>query len=195
MQSGSAMAICRFTLQTTSTDSTQNTKSNCRSTSARLVPVKRSRGRCSMHGLVIIMTLILTSHSLCFCATDRLKLSRYVLEDLLNCKVDCWIIVCIQTGAQGNPTEASYSDQARSIALYRNDCGIATESWRMVGEIYHILQGTISGSSFCDKVMSDNLSESRPLHYFDTHRGDFGISFNETNQVLSVPWYGVVHYS
>ena len=31
---------------------------------------------------------------------DRLELSRYILEDLLNCKVDCGVIVCIRSGAK-----------------------------------------------------------------------------------------------
>jgi hypothetical protein len=127
--------------------------------------------------------------------TDRLELSQYILEDLLNCKVDCRIIVCIRSGAKGDETEASYSDQARSIASSRNNSGITTELWRMSGEMYHVLQGTISRSSFSNKVMTGNLSESRFLHYFHTCRGDFGISFNGTNKVLSVPWYDVIHYS
>ena len=97
--------------------------------------------------------------------TNRLKLSRYILEDLLNCKVDCCIIVCIWSGAKGDETEASYSDQARSIASSRNNSGITTELWRMSGDMYHVLQGTISRSSFSNEVMTGNLSESRFLHY------------------------------
>ncbi|KAL3771989.1 hypothetical protein ACHAW5_004671 [Stephanodiscus triporus] len=127
--------------------------------------------------------------------TDRRELSRYVLEDLLRCTVDCRIIVCIRSGAQGDPTEASYSKQARSIASSRNDSGISTEMWSMSGEMYYVLQGTISRSSFSDEVMSGNLSESHFVHYYDTRHGDFGISFNGTNQVLSVPWDDVIHYS
>ena len=110
--------------------------------------------------------------------SDRLELSQYILEDLLNCIVDCRIIVCIRSGAKGDETEASYSDQARSIASSRNNSGITTELWRMSADMYHILQGTISRSSFSDEVMTDNLSESRFLHYFHTRRGDFGILFN-----------------
>ena len=110
--------------------------------------------------------------------TDRLELSQYILEDLLNCKVDCCIIMCIWSGAKGNETEASYSDQARSIASSRNNSGVTTELWRMSGEMYHALQGTISRSSFSNEVMTGNLSKSRFLHYFHTRRGNFGILFN-----------------
>ena len=124
--------------------------------------------------------------------TDRLELSQYILEDLLNCKVDCRIIVCIRSGAKGNETEASYSDQARSIASSRNNSGITTVLWRMSADMYHVLQGTISRSSFSDEVMTDNLFESRFLHYFHTRRGDFGILFNGKNNVLTVPWYDVI---
>jgi hypothetical protein len=117
--------------------------------------------------------------------TDRLELSQYILKDLLNCKVDCRIIMCIWSGAKGDETEASYSDQARSIASSRNSSGITTELWRMSGEMYHVLQGTISRSSFSNEVMTGNLSESRFLHYFHTCRGDFGISFNGTNKGIN----------
>ena len=111
--------------------------------------------------------------------TDRLKLSQYVFKDLLNCKVDCRIIVCIWTGAQGNPTKALYSNQTPSTALCQNECGIATDLWRMSGEIYHLLQGTISRSSFCDKVISGNLSESCFLHYFDTRCGWYFVQWDK----------------
>jgi hypothetical protein len=101
--------------------------------------------------------------------------------------------VCVQSGAQGNPTEESYSDQGQSIALGHNKRGIATESWRMSGELYYVLQGTISRLSFRDEVTSNNLSESRLLHYFNTRRGDFGILFDGSNQELSVPWHDVIY--
>ena len=167
MQSGLAAAICRFTLQTTLFDSKHNTKSNCCSTSARHVPVERSWQWCSMYGLVIIVTLIVTSHCLCFCVIRRIASNSPDMFSKICSTVKLivlFIIMCIWSGAQGDPTEALYFNQARSITLCRNECSIATESWRMLGEIYHVLQETISRSSFCDKVMSGNLSESRFLH-------------------------------
>jgi hypothetical protein len=37
--------------------------------------------------------------------TNRHKLSRYVLEDVLTCPVGCCLIVCIHEGANGSPTK------------------------------------------------------------------------------------------
>jgi len=127
--------------------------------------------------------------------TDRRELSRYVLEDLLSCPVGCCIIVCVRSGAHGNPTEKSYSDQAKSIASSRNGQGITTELWRMSGEMYHVLQGTICRSTLREEVTSKNLSKSRFLKYFNNRSGDFGISFDGTRQVLSVPWRDMIEYS
>ena len=53
--------------------------------------------------------------------TDRHKLSRYVLKDILGCPVGCCLIVCIWAGAKGNPTEQLYSDQATLIRERRHN--------------------------------------------------------------------------
>jgi len=53
--------------------------------------------------------------------TDRHELSRYVFEDLLSCPVGSRIIVCIWSGVEGDPTETSYSDQAKCITSCRNE--------------------------------------------------------------------------
>ncbi len=50
-------------------------------------------------------------------STDCHELSRYVLEDVLSCPVGCRIFVCIRSGAKGDLTEESYSNQARHIVL------------------------------------------------------------------------------
>ena len=62
--------------------------------------------------------------------TDRHKLSRYIEEDFLSCPVGSWIIVCIWSGVEGDPTETSYSDQAKCINSCQNESGIETESWQ-----------------------------------------------------------------
>ncbi len=103
--------------------------------------------------------------------TDRHKLSRYVLEDLLSCTVGCWIIVCIHSGAHGNQTEESYSEQAQCIASSWNEHGLAMESWRIAGDFFHVLQGTISRSTLHDEVTSNNPSQSRFMKYFTNLSG------------------------
>ena len=63
--------------------------------------------------------LDVTPTSFSLATTDRHELSRYILEDLLSHQVGCRFIVCIRESATGNPTEASYSDQAFHIVEQR----------------------------------------------------------------------------
>jgi len=83
--------------------------------------------------------------------TDHHELSRYIFEDLLSCFVGSWIIVCIRLGVEGDPTETSYSDQAKCITSCRNESGIATESSRMAGDQYLICKENSSAQQ-CDVV-------------------------------------------
>jgi hypothetical protein len=62
----SSVAIRRFTQWTTSSDLTRIIKSNCRSTSAWHVLLGRSRHQCTRLVRVVFVTLIATSHQLCF---------------------------------------------------------------------------------------------------------------------------------
>ncbi len=59
--------------------------------------------------------LDVTPTSFSLATTDHHELSRYILEDLLSHQVGCRFIVCIRVSASGNPTVASYSDQALHI--------------------------------------------------------------------------------
>ena len=167
MQSCSAVAIRRFTLQTRSHDSTQNTRSNCRSTSARLVPVERSHQQCSMHGLVVIVTLILTLHRLCFCTIRWIALNY---PDIF-LKI-CWTVKLIVVSLcafgqvqKGDETEASYSNQARSIASSRNNSGITTELWRMSGDMYHICITSYNQPVVVQQQSDDRQSLREPVSY------------------------------
>ena len=126
--------------------------------------------------------------------TDRHELSRYVFEDLLSCPVGSRIIMCIRSGVEGDPTETSYSDQAKSITSCWNKSGIAKELWQMARDQYLILQGKLFRSTMHDEVMSGNLSQSRFKKCFANLSGDFGISFEGIKNILSVPWHDVVQY-
>jgi len=102
--------------------------------------------------------------------------------------------MCVQSGVEGDPTETSYSDQAKCITSCRNESGISTELWRMAGDQYLILQGKLFRSTMHDEVMSGNLSQSRFEKCFANLCGDFGISFEGTKNTLSVPWQDIVQY-
>jgi len=74
------------------------------------------------------LDLDVTPTSFSSATTDRHELSRYVLEDLLSCKVGCRFIACIRVSASGTPTEASYSDQALHIVEQRKRNNQTTET-------------------------------------------------------------------
>jgi hypothetical protein len=65
----------------------------------------------------------------------------------------------------------------------------------MAGYFFHVLQGTISRLTLHDEVTLNNLLWSRFMKYFTNLSGDFGILFKGSNQILSVPWHDVIHYS
>ena len=114
--------------------------------------------------------------------TDRHELSRYVFEDLLSCPVGSRIIVCIRSGVEGDPTETSYSDQAKSITSCWNKSGIAKELWQMARDQYLILQGKLFRSTMHDEVMSGNLSQSRFKKCFANN------SSRKTREQIFVHW-------
>jgi len=93
--------------------------------------------------------------------TDRHELSRYILEDLLSRQVGCRLIVCIRASTTGNPTEISYSDQALHLVQQRKNSGHTTETWRMAGAAYHVMQGTLVRATMHNELMSTKLSTSR----------------------------------
>ena len=64
----------------------------------------------------------------------------------------------------------------------------------MAGDQYLVMQGKLFRSTMHDKVMSGNLSQSRFEKCFANLIGDFGISFEGTNNILSVPWHDDVQY-
>ena len=127
-------------------------------------------------------------------ATDCHELSRYVLEDLLSCPIGCCLTVCIRAGATVNLTEVSYSDQAMHILQRRNENGLKTESWQMAGDSFFVIQEKIIRATLHDELMSNNLSRSLFTKCFTNRSGDFGISFDSCEMILSVPWHDIIHY-
>ncbi len=128
-------------------------------------------------------------------ATNCHELSQYVLKDLLSCLVGYCVITCIWEGANGNLTEQSYSDQRECILEIRKKNGIVMESWRMSGDSFYVLQGTISRATLYNEIRSNNLTKSQFMKYFANRSEDFGISFEGSNKILSVPWNDVIQYS
>jgi hypothetical protein len=54
--------------------------------------------------------------------------------------------------------------------------------------------GKIIWETLYNELISNNLSRSHFTKYFTNRSGDFGISFDGCETVLSVPWHDVIHY-
>ena len=127
--------------------------------------------------------------------TDCQELSCYVLEDVLACPVGCHLIICIHANAHGNPTQQSYSDQAMHISDSRKTHNNNTEFWRITGDQYFVIQGTIRRATLHDKIQSCNLLWGRFLKYCDNRSGDIGVGFDGCDTILSISWLDIIGYS
>ena len=64
----------------------------------------------------------------------------------------------------------------------------------MAGNQYSLMQGKLIRLTMHNELMSGNLSQSWFLKCFNNLSGNFGISFEGTTHILSVPWRDVVQY-
>jgi hypothetical protein len=137
--------------------------------------------------------LNVTPTSFSLATTNCHELSQYILEDLLSHQVGCRFIVCIRVSAAGNPTEASYSDQALHIVEQRKRNNQTSETWRMAGDAFYVMQGKLIQATLHDQLAATKLSTSCFKNSFFNKDGDFGFSFEGCSTILSLPWYDVNH--
>jgi hypothetical protein len=97
--------------------------------------------------------------------------------------------------ASGTPTEASYSDQALQIVEQRKCNNQMTETWRMAGDAFYVMQGTLIRAMLHDQLAATKLSTSCFKKSLFIKDGYFGFSFEGCSTILSVPWYDVIHCS
>ena len=76
----------------------------------------------------------------------------------------------------------------------RKTRNINTESWRMVGDQYFVMQGTIQWATLHSKIQSHNLSRGHFLKCFDSCSGDIIVSFDGCDTILSVPGQDIIGY-
>jgi hypothetical protein len=97
--------------------------------------------------------------------------------------------------ATGNPTEVSYFDQAMHIVQQQKDNELRTETWRMAGDAFHVMQGMLIRSTLHNELVSNKLSSSRFRKSYFNKDGDFRFSFEGCATILSVPWHDVIQCS
>ncbi len=63
----------------------------------------------------------------------------------------------------------------------------------MAGDLLYVIQGKLIRATLHDELISNNLSRSRVTKYFTNRSGDFGITFDGCEMILSVPWHDVIY--
>jgi hypothetical protein len=91
-------------------------------------------------------------------SSKRQDLSRYVLEDILDCPVGSRFIVCIATEDNDDEQSRYYLETARAIQSDFKSEGLPVETWRMSSKRYLVLQGRITRSSHYDDISMKSLT-------------------------------------
>ncbi len=79
-------------------------------------------------------------------------------------------------------------------AAITNEHGLNTETWRMAGNSYHVIQGRIIRATLHGELISNNLPHGHFTKYFFNRSGNFGITFDGCDTILLVLWHDVIHY-
>ena len=111
-------------------------------------------------------------------SSKRQELSRYILEDILDCPVSSRFIVCIATEDNDDERSKYYSETARAIQSDFRSKGLPDEMWRMSSKRYLVLQGMITRSSHYDDISMKSLTLRQFRDAFSNESGDVAIQFN-----------------
>jgi hypothetical protein len=127
--------------------------------------------------------------------TNRSDLSRYILEDILDCPPGSRFIICIATDAVDVERGYYYSKTATLIAnkisLAEGEC----EYWKMCGRRYFVRQARIDRSSHYSEIKMKAVSSRQFLDAFDNEGGDFAFQFEGTPTKLTIPWRDIINAS
>ncbi len=76
-------------------------------------------------------------------STKRHELSRYILEEILDCPVDSCFIICIATNGANLERGNYYAVKALTIADKLKQAGLEIELWKMKGQNYIVIKGKL----------------------------------------------------
>jgi hypothetical protein len=65
----------------------------------------------------------------------------------------------------------------------------------MAGNKFFVMQGWIEQATLHDELQSNCLSRSLFKKYYNNRSGNFSISFDGTETILSVPWQDLINYA
>ena len=128
-------------------------------------------------------------------SSKQQDLSRYILEDILDCPVGSRFIVCIATEDNDDKQSKYYSETARLIQSDFRCKGLPIEMWRMSSKRYLVLQGRITRSSHYDNISMKSLTQHQFCDAFSNNSGDIAIQFDGITTRLTVPWRDFINVS
>ena len=91
--------------------------------------------------------LIENTSTLAVISSKRQELSRYVLEDILDCPVASRLIVCIAVEDNDDDRCCYYLETAKVIKSDLSREGLPMEMWRISSKRYLVIQGRINRTS------------------------------------------------
>jgi hypothetical protein len=128
-------------------------------------------------------------------STKRHEMSRYILEDLLDCPVNSHFMVCVSPDGTNLERGDYYVEKATMIADKLKRDGLETELWRMSGRKYIVIQGMLDRSSYFSDIKMKSISMRQFVDAFENESGDFALRFGGILSRLTILWRNVVHAS
>ncbi len=92
--------------------------------------------------------LLENTSTLSVISSKRQELSRYVLEDILDCPIGSRFIVCIVAEDNDDVRCHYYLEMAKVIESNLSREGLPVETWRMSSKRYLVIQGRIDRTAY-----------------------------------------------
>ncbi len=128
-------------------------------------------------------------------STKQHELWWYILEDILDCPVNSHFIVCLASDRGNLERGDYYAKKAETISHKLKWAGLETESWRMTGQRYIIIQGKLDRSSHYSDIKMKSASRRQFVDAFKNESGNFAIRFDGISSQLTILWRDMVHAS
>ena len=128
-------------------------------------------------------------------SSKRQELSRYVLEDILDCPVGSRFIVCIAAEDNDDNWCRYYMDTAKMIEVDLRRVGLPLETWRMSSKRYLVIQGRIDRSLHYNDIKMKHLTQRQFCDAFSNKGGDVAIRFDGISTRLTIPWRDFIYAS
>jgi hypothetical protein len=117
-------------------------------------------------------------------STDRLRLSRYAVEDLLSCGEGDRFHICI---AKDVDSDDDFDRIPSDAALQQMEKNIGGTEWKLGKNEYYVLKGKISNATMHEEIKLG----MRERRFFDVYRnmdGCFAVQFEGTEFSMPFSW-------